>query len=186
MKKYIVVLISIIFVVSTLSFATDNPLTGVKKCKMCHKGDSKGNIFETWEGSAHANAYATLAGDKAKEIYTKLAKTGLPQEDPACLKCHVSGYELADELKAKMMLETGVTCESCHGPAGGGYWKKSTMQDHAKSVAAGMVDKPKESCVKCHNDSSPTFKEFKFEEMWEKIKHATPEKQLPFFLKYRL
>ena len=175
MKKYITVLICMLLITSTYSLAGDQPLTGVKKCKMCHKGDSKGNIFETWEGSAHASAYATLASDKSKEVYAKLGKTGNPQEDPACLKCHVSGYELADELKVKMVLETGVTCESCHGPAGG-YWKKSVMQDRVKAVEAGMSDKPQETCVKCHNEESPFYKEFKFDERWELIKHSVPEK----------
>ena len=134
MTNYFSILFSIILIASTVSIAGDQPLTGVKKCKMCHKGDAKGNIFETWESSAHANAYTTLAGEKSKEVYAKLGKTGNPQEDPDCLKCHVTGYELPDAQKAKMILEAGVTCDSYPGPAGGGDWKKSVMQDHAKAV----------------------------------------------------
>jgi len=32
-----------------------------------------------------------------------------------------------------------------------------------------------ELCKKCHNEESPTFKGFKFDEMWTKIKHDKPE-----------
>jgi len=57
----------------------------------------------------------------------------------------------------------------------------SVMKDHAKSVAAGMEDFAKDTakihaqCVKCHNDRSPTMKEFKFDEQWAKIAHPTPK-----------
>ncbi len=30
-------------------------------------------------------------------------------------------------------------------------------------------------CLTCHNEESPTFKEFKFKERWEKIAHPIPE-----------
>ena len=41
---------------------------GVKKCKMCHKGPKKGNIYEKWTAAKHSKAYATLATDEAKKI----------------------------------------------------------------------------------------------------------------------
>ncbi|NOY61417.1 MAG: cytochrome C554, partial [Calditrichaeota bacterium] len=33
---------------------------GVKKCKMCHKGAKKGQIYETWMKAKHAKAFETL------------------------------------------------------------------------------------------------------------------------------
>ena len=55
------------------------------------------------------------------------------------------------------------------------------MEDHAKSVAAGMTEYANEAaienqCKTCHNDESPTFKEFNFKEMWAKIAHPVPAK----------
>ena len=39
-----------------------------------------------------------------------------------------------------------------------------------------MVIPTAETCTVCHNDKSPTFKEFDFEKMAAKIAHANPEK----------
>ncbi|MBT3231665.1 MAG: cytochrome C554 [Calditrichaeota bacterium] len=174
MKKAILLVVALLFAVG-VAFTGDgaHKFVGTKKCKMCHQKAKKGEIFEKWAASAHAKAYHTLGEAAAKEIYTKLGKEGNPQEDPACLKCHVAGYGLDSTLTVKVVKENGVTCESCHG-AGGDYWKKSVMVDHDASVAAGMVADPKAGCVKCHNEEAPTFKGFDFEERWKEIKHAKP------------
>ena len=39
---------------------------GVKSCKMCHKGEAKGDQFGKWEAGPHAKAYTMLAGEAAK------------------------------------------------------------------------------------------------------------------------
>lgn len=149
---------------------------GVKKCSMCHKTEAKGGQFLKWEASAHAKAYATLQGDKAKAIAAekKLAKPA--HESPECLKCHVTAFPVMASLAtAKVTLEEGVSCESCHGP-GSEYSKLATM----KAITAGTQDlkavgfaKPSATtCTRCHNSESPSFKgEFKFEEMAAKIAH---------------
>ena len=31
-------------------------------------------------------------------------------------------------------------------------------------------------CVKCHNEKSPTFKEFDYEARWKEVVHPVPEK----------
>ena len=41
---------------------------GASKCKTCHKKPEVGEQFPLWEKSKHAQAYNTLATDKAKEI----------------------------------------------------------------------------------------------------------------------
>ncbi len=55
------------------------------------------------------------------------------------------------------------------------------MEDHAKSVAAGMTEYADEAaiekqCITCHNEESPTYKEFDFKKMWAKIAHPVPSK----------
>ncbi len=174
MKKAILLFVALMLVVGVaFTGEGEHKFAGTKKCKMCHKGAKKGEIFEKWAASSHAKAYTVLGEAAAKEVYTKLGKEGNPQEDPACLKCHATGHGLDSTLVAKVVIENGVTCESCHG-AGGDYWKKKVMVDHDASVAAGMVADPKAGCVKCHNEESPTFKEFDFAKKWELIKHAKP------------
>ncbi len=172
MRKILVfgLLLSLVLVVA-LAMAGDHSFAGMKKCKMCHQKEKGGMIYETWAESAHAGAYATLATDAAKEAY---GKEGNPQEDAECLGCHTTAVG-----DAKIMVTDGVTCEACHG-AGGDYWKKTVMVDHDASVAAGLNADPKAGCVTCHNEKSPTFKGFDFDEYFAKIKHNVPAKQLGF------
>jgi hypothetical protein len=51
------------------------------------------------------------------------------------------------------------------------------MSDYKKAVAAGMWEPSKDLkiCTSCHNDESPTFDGFEFEDMKEKIDHPIPE-----------
>jgi hypothetical protein len=56
------------------------------------------------------------------------------------------------------------------------------MKDHAASVAAGMTEYKdaadiEKQCRTCHNEESPTYKEFDFAKRWEEIKHPIPEKK---------
>ncbi|MCB0746091.1 MAG: cytochrome c family protein [Ignavibacteriae bacterium] len=143
---------------------------------MCHKKADQGEQLKIWEESAHANAFKTLQTEAADKI-----AGGKAAEDPKCLKCHVSGHGVdASLLSSKFSIEDGVQCETCHG-AGSAYKSKKIMEDHAKSVAAGMTAYADEAaiekqCRSCHNEESPNFKGFNFEEMWAKIKHPVPAK----------
>jgi hypothetical protein len=49
------------------------------------------------------------------------------------------------------------------------------MKDHAASVAAGLVEQSEKVCVACHNEKSPTFVGFKYEEFLKKIDHTEKE-----------
>ncbi len=175
MSRLFYIILALFIVALSANGADEHKFVGLKKCSMCHKGEKKGNIAEIWQASAHANAFKTLGEPKALEVYMKLGKSGNPQADPACLKCHTTGHGGDSTIVAKLAIENGVTCESCHG-AGGDYWKIPVMKNHDKAVANGLNAAPKDGCVKCHNKENPTYKPFKFEERWEKIKHAVPPK----------
>ena len=147
--------------------------TGAKACGMCHKSEAKGNQLGVWEKSRHAQAYVTLTTPKALEIAKAKGLTTAPAETPACLECHA----IAGDAKADV--KDGVQCETCHG-AGSDYKGLAVMKDKAKSIAAGMTEyKDKAAieaqCRKCHNEKSPTAKEFNFEERWAKIQHPRPK-----------
>lgn len=135
-------------------------------------------IYDTWKETPHAKAYESLTDEKAQKIYAELGKEGSPQEDPECFRCHITGYGMPAELTAKVLKENGVTCEVCHG-AGADYSKMSIMKDHEAAVAKGLSDKSREMCVNCHNEKSPTYREFNFDEFWKKIAHSRPEKTAP-------
>ncbi|MFH1070514.1 MAG: multiheme c-type cytochrome, partial [Candidatus Glassbacteria bacterium] len=110
----------------------------------------------------------------AKEVGTK-AGVANPAEDPKCLKCHVTAFDAPAAMKdVKYSNAEGITCETCHGP-GSDYSPIKVMKDRAASVAAGLILPEVSTCVKCHNQQSPTFKSFNCAEMWAKIAHDDPE-----------
>lgn len=153
---------------------------GVKKCKMCHGLTKYGDQYASWETTAHAKAYETLLSDEAVAIAKEKGLEAAPSEAPECLQCHTTGYGVADELRgSRLTLEEGVSCEVCHGP-GSAYWKKATMQGIADgeidAASVGLIKPPTEElCLACHNEKSPTFKPFNFEERIKKVAHAKPE-----------
>lgn len=173
-----------LLLITTKAYATDkkgNKFVGVKSCSTCHKTEKQGEQLKIWETSGHAKAYETLKSEEANKIAAEKGFSTKAVETKECLVCHATGYDAdAALLDKKFNIEEGVQCETCHG-AGSEYKSMKTMKDHAASVAAGMTEyksdkEIEKQCVTCHNENSPTYKEFKFTEMWEKIKHPVPGK----------
>ena len=136
--------------------------------------------LEAYRESQHAKAYETLNTEAADKISQELyGKKAIEAEE--CLVCHTSGYNVdASLIGKKFKIEEGVQCETCHGP-GSDYKSLKIMKDREKSVANGLrVFKSEEEiekfCITCHNADSPTYVEFKFEDMWRQISHDIPEK----------
>jgi hypothetical protein len=173
-----VMALAALLVVTGVPQADEEPVhsyVGADGCKMCHKSASKGDQYGKWLESKHSKAYEVLGTDAAKEAAAKAGVEGNPQEADACLQCHVTAHGVAAELLGKKYsVEQGVGCESCHGP-GSDYKKKSVMEDREAAIAAGMVIPNEETCKGCHNEKSPTFKGFKYEEAFAKIAHPYPE-----------
>ena len=149
---------------------------GAESCGMCHKTDKAGKQLDIWKASKHAGAYQTLLTDTANAI-AKLKGLKVPAaKAPECLKCHASGYDAdASLIGKKFKVEDGVQCETCHG-AGADYKDLKVMKVKEDAMKNGLlVHSEKEKfCTTCHNSESPSYKEFKYEEYWAKIKHAKP------------
>lgn len=178
MNKKILILAAVTagFAVGSAVAAPDaSKYIGVKKCKMCHKKAEEGEQFAKWEASKHAKAFETLGTPEAKEAGKKVGVDD-PQKSGKCLKCHSTAYNWTEAVATtEIPVEEGVSCESCHGP-GADYKKKETMKDRKASIAAGMVEKPKEMCKSCHNKESPTWKEdLDVDKAYDKIKHPRPK-----------
>lgn len=150
---------------------------GAAKCgKMCHNSEKKGAQYTKWQQGPHAKAFKTLETDKAKEVAKKAGIEGDPQKTASCVKCHVTAHGVADErLESTFKKDKGVQCESCHGP-GSEYKSFSVMKNKEKALAKGMIEPTKEVCTKCHNEESPTYKPFKYEERVKEIAHPNPQK----------
>ena len=150
---------------------------GTSSCGMCHKTEKQGSQLSIWQNSKHAQAYTILQTEKADQIAKEKGFTTKAVETPECLKCHASGYNVdAKLIGEKFKVDEGVQCETCHG-AGADYKSKKIMENRAEAIANGLIvhENLETLCVGCHNAESPTFVEFKFEEMWSKIKHPVPK-----------
>ncbi len=163
-NKKVMFIISLVFFIGNALIAQNYDYIGAPKCKMCHNKVDKGEQYNKWAKSPHANAYKTLASPKALEI-AKAKGIANPQKDQKCLKCHTTPTLAAEE---------GVSCESCHG-AGSAYKSAAIMKSHEQSVKNGLIVPDKKLCVKCHNPESPTYKSFDFASFSKKIEHNVPK-----------
>jgi hypothetical protein len=178
---FLVVALTLVF--ATAMFAQEKKTfiyQGSKSCKKCHFTKKSGAAYKVWQKTKHAQAFEVLASEKALAI-AKEKGIADPQKAGECLQCHVTAHGVdAKLLGPKFSHEEGVGCEACHG-AGSEYNDKEVKKDvvagkiEAKSV--GLLKPTEEDCKKCHNDKSPTFKEFDFKKMSEEIAHPTPEKK---------
>ena len=169
-----------VLVLCSISLQAQNKYVGVKMCSMCHKTDKQGKQFDIWQKSAHAEAYKTLTTAKANEVAKAKGLSKPAVESPECLECHTPALKVDAKLVDKTYdPKDGVQCESCHG-AGSAYKNMAIMKSQDKAVAAGLVVYKDNAaiekfCKTCHNEKSPSYKPFKFEEAWGKIKHPVPK-----------
>jgi len=149
---------------------------GSEKCGECHT-----KAMETWKGTSHAEAFATLEHLKPQRIY-----------DAECVSCHVTGWspqEYFPYTTGFLSLQktphlVGVGCENCHGPGGAHVAAESgmdTLSTNPLRPGSGQRDKQRAAmrvalgtkvdnvCSKCHDiDNSPEFELMKY---WEQIAH---------------
>jgi len=177
MRTIISVFLSMLFLTSLA--VSQNKYTGVKFCAACHKAGKGGTSYAVWEKTAHAKAFETLKSAKAKQVAKERGLKTAPHESVECLKCHVADGGTGKNIDKTYKMEEGVSCEVCHGAASGYKVLHSKPNSLEKAKAAGLIegDMTGKSCEKCHNEESPSFKGFKFEEMWAKIEHASKEKK---------
>ncbi len=149
MKKILLVLAALTLFSFTLALSEPTYI-GAEKCKMCHKTE-----YNSWAAMKHAKAFDLLKPEE--------------QKDEKCLACHTTGPGKTDKV-----LE-GIQCEACHGP-GSEYKSIKIMKDPEKARTVGLIDPGKEVCVGCHNEKSPTFKGFNYEEVKTKAMHAKKQK----------
>ncbi len=97
--------------------------------------------YGTWiHEDRHHRAHESLFGDLALRIVRNAKLEREPWAEPVCLACHA--LAVPEEAQARPIEpEDGVSCESCHGPAGG--WIDRHTEEgwrHEDSVARGMTD----------------------------------------------
>lgn len=142
--------------------AQDHPqVIGPGKCAECHKAET-----EVWKGTHHFSTFTELTRRKnANDIAERMGLRRIKAES-LCLTCH---FTTVPSASGDPEAVAGVSCESCHGPAGkwqpihsGFSGKKEGQETPAeiatrweKSEAAGMI-RPKNmdawarNCFGCH------------------------------------
>lgn len=162
-----------------------NKFIGAEKCKNCHEAKSKGSQYSTWKGTKHAKAFETLASDEAKKA-GKEKGVDNPQTSEKCLKCHQTAFgEPADRIAAGFEPKNGIQCESCHGPGGNHMKARMAAADEEEeegemaTIPDGEIIKaPKDdTCKRCHNEESPSYKPFCFKHFKKEIRHFDPRRK---------
>ncbi len=157
---------------------TKHKYVGVNTCVgACHNKTEQGDQLRIWKESAHSNSFLNLQTEAADSIARSRGFTTAAAETPQCVKCHVLGTDLDESLLLGSFDKSqGVQCESCHGP-GSEYKKLSVMKDKDKAMANGLIlhSEKEKFCIQCHNEESPTYFEFDYEQMWKMIAHHKPK-----------
>ncbi|MFH0918906.1 MAG: multiheme c-type cytochrome [Fibrobacterota bacterium] len=136
---------------------------GSTTCAACHARES-----ENWKSSLHPNAFEVL--EKGGNAY-----------NPACLECHVTGYERENgfwDIESSRDM-AGVQCEACHGSLQN-HVDEESKRTFSQPGLGGTAAEPRRQyrpgkagyylCQRCHVDKyklpvSP-------EESWKKIGHG--------------
>ena len=100
------------------------------------------NEYYTWLNSdRHAGAYNVLFNDRSARIARNMRLARRPYQEKRLPRLPLHERSAAISSPAASIVEDGVQCEACHGPASG--WRAEHTQQgwtHAQSVARGMID----------------------------------------------
>jgi len=135
---------------------------GTRGCTngLCHgasgaqeRGDIRGDEHTVWLADPHRDAARALDTVAAAAMSRALG-LGPPQAAQLCLDCH--SISAPENLRDGLSPASGISCEGCHGPAGG--WVARHMEPawpRERSLALGMVDLRDlavrtQQCARCH------------------------------------
>jgi hypothetical protein len=145
---------------------------GADKCKMCHNKPATGEQYNKWLKDPHSQAMKLLSNKESLD-YAKKNGIADPAKEAKCLKCHSTYEKAGASLRAGILPEEGVSCESCHG-AGSAYKSPTIMKNKKLAMESGLVLPDKKVCLGCHNKENPFIKEFNYEASLTKIAHPNP------------
>lgn len=192
LTRYAMAVVICALLLSPLASGDEAQYVSQKDCKMCHNKKPEGAQWTVWKSMKHAMAFQTLKGEKALEVAKTLGLDKPPSESEKCLRCHVTGYNVETKMApAKIKLEDGVQCETCHGPASLHLPDAKAImfkKDDSIDISAHITRPAEETCLNCHNDGNPTWDPeryttedgkkvgFDFKSAYAKIAHLNPKK----------
>lgn len=172
--------------------ATELEYVGSKKCKFCHNKPHEGEQYTVWKSNRHSRAFEVLFSRESLKFARSRGLRTPPSESAACLKCHVTGYDLTTRTHPNQLaIEDGVQCESCHGPGSAHMADGKILRmnkDAVVDLSANIILAESSICVTCHNPESPPWDPekytledgkktgFDFEQAVKIISHKNPNK----------
>ena len=130
------------------------------KSSSCHGGaGEKRSQYITWsQQDFHTRAYAILLDARSTRIAEAVGIGDAPS-NARCTTCHSPAQAVSpDRFVSNSHPDTGVSCEACHGAAGG-WLRGHTRPDwtYGMRVSAGMHDLRNlymraNACVACHQN----------------------------------
>ena len=132
---------------------------GAESCRKCHESE-----YKAWTGSMHFKNHERIASANGKQYAAKMGGTS------SCQSCHSTPHTAT----AKFAGTAGVSCESCHTPAGGadgwfdlhsnygamGLKREEETAEHrqqrlaacdaTRMIRAGNVYQLAKNCYSCH------------------------------------
>ena len=175
LSKKLIFMFAVVFLAAASLQAQEFEYIGAVKCKMCHNKPATGQQYKIWSEGPHANAMESLKTEQAMAIAKEMGIAD-PTTDQKCTKCHSTYARIDQSLNISLKDDEGVSCETCHGP-GSKYKPNSIMKDREKALANGMIIPDEKLCKECHNEESPTYKPFNYEEALKAIAHPNPKTQ---------
>ena len=157
---------------------------GPVACAACHDQSTPRHEYSKWRYSKHAQAYAILGTEQARDIARQEGLRSDPQQTKQCLSCHVTGYgEPAGRFIETYDMAQGVQCESCHGP-GSEYMAEAVMRDPVASHQAGLQKPDAATCRGCHTEGIHGHT-FDLDSMRAKIDHSRWEDRTYSSVEYK-
>ncbi|MCB0310713.1 MAG: hypothetical protein KDD42_05735 [Bdellovibrionales bacterium] len=153
------------FVLPTHSLAESSKYMGTSSCSSsnCHGAAAPRkstnilqNEYVTWQRhDKHSKAWEVLNGNEAQVMAKHLGMKN-PANEALCLDCHATTADSSSVFGKEFQIEDGVTCETCHGAAGG--WLKSHVErgaTHQRNLDSGMrnlvsLEERAKLCSACH------------------------------------
>ena len=172
-SKSLIFMMSLLFFAGTTLIAQEYDYIGAAKCKMCHNKSATGQQYKIWSEGPHANAMNTLSNDAIYGYCCKNLVSLIQLLMPVASNATQQPEATDEAFHAGLKMDEGVSCESCHG-AGSGYKSNSVMKSREKSIEKGLIIPDENLCRTCHNEESPTFKGFNYEEALKQIAHPNP------------
>ena len=121
-------------------------IEGAKTCTDCHDHKLEGQV---WRKSSHYQTIKKRAdSDKAWDILEKLKLDDASMKKQVrCMKCHTT----VQLIRNKPVAKSGISCESCHGPAEAWIKPHQTAGEPVvEMIRPGDIYALANNCLTCH------------------------------------